>query len=145
MSHKERIYTQLFRKRSFCYRQVWVLLLWCFPSLSLPLPPLCGHLDRMSLKFLSIHTQSYYTIQIIGRAQPSECAERANNPSVRNMHAGHGWYFLHCAAGNAWCKPCATKGLVYNPTCGQCEASRDGPCSSDRKFYAVVRDDFSPN
>lgn len=80
-------------------------------------PPLCPH---------------------VGRATGSECADRKNSPSIRNMHAGHGWFFLHCAPGNGWCKPCATKNLEYNPNCGQCEVSRDAPCSSDRESLKTL-------
>jgi len=50
------------------------------------------------------------------------------------MYSAKGWFFLHCSPDGPWCKPCATKTLVYNPSCGQCESSRDGPCTGPRKY-----------
>lgn len=39
------------------------------------------------------------------------------------------WFWVHCSADGPWCKPCATRGLVFNLKCDACELTRTGPCS----------------
>lgn len=62
------------------------------------------------------------------RVARSECTMRANEAYIHGMHAGHGWYFLHCGADAAWCKPCGARNLVYNAKCGRCDWTRDAKC-----------------
>lgn len=68
------------------------------------------------------------------RTDASECESRKNDKHIRHMYAAKGWFFLHCAPDGNWCKPCAVPSLVYNPTCGQCERSRDGPCTGPQNW-----------
>ena len=58
---------------------------------------------------------------------------RGQSGGIADMYPANDWYFIHCDAG-AWCKPCPTKGLVYNKNCGQCEATRDGLCTGPSKI-----------
>ena len=48
---------------------------------------------------------------------------------IKDMYEANDWFFLHCSPDGPWCKPCATRKLVYNAKCGQCEATRKGPCT----------------
>jgi len=53
---------------------------------------------------------------------------------IRDMYPSNDWFFLHCSDDGPWCKPCAEKYLVFNPKCGQCEKTKDGPCTGPRKY-----------
>ena len=60
------------------------------------------------------------------------------NGGIRDMYASNGWFFLHCSSDGPWCVPCATRGLVYNEGCGQCESSRHGKCTGPGKEKTFV-------
>ncbi|XP_066920088.1 A disintegrin and metalloproteinase with thrombospondin motifs adt-1-like [Clytia hemisphaerica] len=62
---------------------------------------------------------------------------------IRDMYPSNDFYFLHCSDDGPWCKPCATRDLVYNPKCGQCEKTRTSPCTGPRKW--VKKDAPSSN
>jgi len=56
---------------------------------------------------------------------------------LKHMYPSNDWFFLHCSDDGPWCKPCATRKLVYNAKCGQCEATRNGACTGPGKFYSI--------
>ena len=64
-----------------------------------------------------------------GRAAKDACKNRGNS----EMYPANDWFFLHCSPDGPWCKPCATRGLVYNAKCKQCEVTRKGPCTGPSK------------
>ena len=49
------------------------------------------------------------------------------------MYAANDCFFIHCSPDGPLCKPRATRALVYNENCGQCEATRDGLCTGPSK------------
>ena len=53
---------------------------------------------------------------------------------IKDMYPSNNWYFIHCSEDGPWCKPCAEQFLVYNPKCGQCEQTKDGPCTGPSKY-----------
>ncbi|XP_066924399.1 thrombospondin-2-like [Clytia hemisphaerica] len=58
---------------------------------------------------------------------------------IKAMYAQNDWFFLHCAPDGSWCKPCATRGLVYNPECGNCEVKRSGVKCTDAGTWDKTR------
>ena len=56
---------------------------------------------------------------------------------IHDMYPQNDWFFLHCSPDGPWCKPCAERNLVYNAKCGQCEATREGPCTGPAGLYCV--------
>jgi len=57
------------------------------------------------------------------------------NGGIKDMYPANHWFFLHCSPDGPWCKPCATRGLVYNAKCGQCEQTKDGPCTGEGECF----------
>ena len=57
---------------------------------------------------------------------------------IRDMYPSNDWFFLHCSEDGPWCKPCSERSLVYNAKCGQCETTRDGPCTGPGNFLKFL-------
>lgn len=64
------------------------------------------------------------------RVHKSLCQGRENG--IHDMYPAKFWFFLQCSPDGPWCKPCATRNLVYNPKCGACETTRDGKCTGSK-------------
>ena len=57
----------------------------------------------------------------------------ARKAESRICMAANDCFFIHCSPDGPLCKPRATRALVYNENCGQCEATRDGLCTGPSK------------
>jgi len=51
------------------------------------------------------------------------------NKSKNNGIISNNWFWIHCSPDGPWCKPCATRNLVFNQKCDACEVTADGPCT----------------
>jgi len=78
-----------------------------------------------------LKAEETYGVGSACRVDRSAC--HGKNGGLRDMYAANGWFFLHCSPDGPWCKPCATRGLVYNARCGQCESTRHGKCTGPGK------------
>ena len=57
------------------------------------------------------------------------CREKKGQLSItKNIESDH-WFYIQCSADGPWCKPCATRNLVFNKKCDACETTHDGPCT----------------
>ena len=57
------------------------------------------------------------------------CRQKKGDLSItKNIKSGH-WFFIQCSDDGPWCKPCATRNLVFNKKCDACEATHNGPCT----------------
>lgn len=59
---------------------------------------------------------------LVSRCKTSTTSKNGGLPS-------NNWFWIHCSPDGPWCKPCATRGLVFNKRCDACESTKDGPCS----------------
>ena len=91
----------------------------------------CSIQFRANLKFFS-------NFIYLGRLDTYETCKiareengRGPKPGEENYPSG-GWWMVQCD-GTGWCKPCSTRNQVYVHRCGQCEASKDAPCTGTGK------------
>lgn len=78
------------------------------------------------------------------RVDRSHCPSYTDSDyGIRGMYPANDWFFLHCSPDGPWCKPCATRGLVYNHACGQCEVKRDSACTGPQEWQKKKRDILS--
>jgi len=75
------------------------------------------------------------------------CQNNKDSQSTNGGLPAKNWFWIHCSPDGPWCKPCATRGLVFNKKCDACEVTRDGPCtkkdslSDDDLFNNMENDD----
>ncbi|XP_066916682.1 coadhesin-like [Clytia hemisphaerica] len=58
------------------------------------------------------------------------CAANKGKQTMTGGLPANDWWWIHCSVDGPWCKPCATRGLVFNSKCDACEVTADGPCSN---------------
>jgi len=98
---------------------------------------------------LKATTNPKYPKNFVGFACRAEnlrnLCNQASRQNVLSKNAGYPanhWFWIHCSADGPWCKPCATRTLVFNKNCDACEKTADGPCTgADISDYSRELDD----
>ncbi|XP_066916683.1 semaphorin-5A-like [Clytia hemisphaerica] len=98
----------------------------------------CQDCQARALEMAKTMTDPYQMANFVGLAcRDNEvqanlraiCDDNKNKQTKNGGLPANGWWWIHCSVDGPWCKPCATRGLVFNSKCDACELTHDGPCT----------------